>query len=40
MPLDEVLGADRLLGGDVVLDDGAEHCELAVVEHLRHLLDP
>ena len=33
VPLDERLGADRLLGGDVVLDDGAQHFELAVLEH-------
>ena len=33
MPLDERLGADRLLGGDVVLDDGAQYGELAVLEH-------
>ena len=37
VPLDERLGADRLLGGDVVLDDGAEHGEPAFVLH-RHLL--
>ena len=33
VPLDQRLGADRLLGGDVVLDDGAQHGELAVVLH-------
>ena len=37
VPLDECLGADRLLRGDVVLDDGAEHGEAAFVLH-RHLL--
>ena len=31
VPLDQRLGADRLLGGDVVLDDRAEHGELAVL---------
>ena len=30
--LDEGLAADRLLGGDIVLDDRAQHVELAVVE--------
>ena len=38
VPLDEGLGADRLLGGDVVLDDRAEHGELAVVLHGSLLL--
>ena len=33
VPLDQRLGADRLLGGDVVLDDRAQHVELAVLEH-------
>ena len=33
VPVDERLGADRLLGGDVVLDDRAEHGELAVLDH-------
>jgi hypothetical protein len=37
--LDQRLGADRLLGGDVVLDDRAEHGEAALVLH-RHLPDP
>ena len=32
VPLDEGLAADRLLGGDVVLDDRAQHVELALVE--------
>src|SRR5690606_39940036 len=32
VPLDERLAADRLLSGDVVLDDGAQHRQLAVVE--------
>jgi hypothetical protein len=34
VPLDERLAADRLLGGDVVLDDGAQDVQLAIVE--RH----
>ena len=33
VPLGERLGADRLLGADVVLDDGAQHLEPAFVEH-------
>ena len=33
VPLDQRLRADRLLGADVVLDDGSEDVELAVVEH-------
>ena len=37
VPLDQGLAADRLLGGDVVLDDGAQHLELAVVEGHAHL---
>ena len=36
VPLDEGLAADRLLGGDVVLDDRAQHLELAIVE--RHAI--
>ena len=32
VPLDQGLAADRLLGGDVVLDDGAQHVQLAVIE--------
>ena len=38
VPLDQGLAADRLLGGDVVLDDGAQHLELAVVKGHTHLL--
>ena len=38
VPLDQGLAADRLLGGDVVLDDGAQHVELAIVE--THPLRP
>ena len=37
VPLGEGLGADRLLGGDVVLDDGAQHLELAFTQHRAHL---
>ena len=36
VPLDEGLAADRLLSGHVVLDDHAQHLELAVVE--RHAI--
>jgi hypothetical protein len=32
VPLDQGLAADRFLSGDVVLDDGAQDLELAVVE--------
>ncbi|GGL14912.1 hypothetical protein GCM10012284_57030 [Mangrovihabitans endophyticus] len=32
MPLDKRLAAHRLLGGDVILDDGTQHLELAVIE--------
>ena len=32
--VDEGLGADRLLGGDVVLDDRAQHGEPAVLDHV------
>ncbi|GIH37633.1 hypothetical protein Mco01_06330 [Microbispora corallina] len=32
MPVGEGLGAHRLVGGHVVLDDGAQNGELAVVE--------
>ena len=35
VPLDQRLAADRLLGRDVVLDDGAQDLQLAVVE--RHV---
>ena len=34
VPLDEGLAADRLAGGDVVLDDRAEHGEPAVLLHV------
>jgi hypothetical protein len=36
VPLDQGPRPDRLLGGDVVLDDGAQHRQPAVVAH-RHL---
>ena len=38
VPLDQRLGADRLLGGDVVLDDRAEHGEPAFLLHVLRLL--
>ena len=37
VPLGERLGADRLLGADVVLDDGAQHFESAFAQHRAHL---
>ena len=37
VPLGERLGADGLLGADVVLDDGAQHFEPAFAEHRAHL---
>ncbi|GLZ00915.1 hypothetical protein Acsp02_81670 [Actinoplanes sp. NBRC 103695] len=38
MTLDQSLAADRLLRGDVVLDDGAKDLEFAVIE--THLTPP
>ena len=35
MPVDQRLGPDRFLRGDVVLDDGAQHLEFAVIERHR-----
>jgi len=40
VPLGEGLGADGLLGADVVLDDGAQHLEPAFTEHHAHLQKP
>ncbi len=37
VPLGQRLGADRLLGPDIVLDDGAQHFESAFTEHRAHL---
>ena len=37
MPVDERLRAHRFHGGHVVLHDGAQHCELPVVEHVSPL---
>jgi hypothetical protein len=34
VPLDQRLAADRLARGHVVLDDGAQHGQLAVLLHL------
>jgi hypothetical protein len=42
VPLDQSLGADRLLGRDEVGDDGPQHLKTTSVgsSHLAHLLKP